>query len=41
MEMAVSDYVTATDTLGKGAMAGFTGVNDYLLYGHTACYGTF
>jgi len=27
MEMAVSDYVTATDTLGKGAMAGFTGVN--------------
>ena len=26
-EMAVSDYVTAVDTMGKGAMAGFTGVN--------------
>lgn len=25
MEMAVSDYVTAVDTMGKGAMAGYTG----------------
>lgn len=26
-EMQIADYVTSTDTMGKGAMAGFTGVN--------------